>query len=349
LSASKGKKGRLQKDYYGYLGLGNSRWQATSKDIERAYKNIALRFHPDKCAGTGASEREREAVEERFKLIGEAYEVLTDTRKRREFDSVDGGDDNLPTSCEESKFYETFAPAVERMARWSARKPVPMLGDENTPYNEVEKFYRFWHQFKSWREFPQDDEYDLEDAEGREHKRWMQKENEKMRKKAKQEESQRIRTFVQTMESLDPRVLEKKEADRKRREEKKEARKSTASKGDEQAPQHKQQQQQQSREKGAAASSTTARATPAPSAAASDASSRTEDEQQSDEAQDKKDKEKEKKQMRKERQKIRKEAQRASDHLGDQKAVEALCSHCSMKYLKRFVHSAHIWYAVDPI
>lgn len=333
LNASKGKKGRLQKDYYGYLGLGHSRWQATNKDIEKAYKTIALRFHPDKCAGPGASEREREAVEERFKLIGEAYEVLMDPRKRREFDSVDGGDDNLPTACDEGKFFETFAPAVERMARWSARSPVPRLGDENTPFNEVEKFYRFWHQFKSWREFPQDDEYDLEDAEGREHKRWMQKENEKMRKKAKQDESQRISAFVRAMEAHDPRMQEKKEAERRRREEKKEARRSSSRK-----PQQDSEQEQQAAGVGERSSSVSA-ASSENTSAFSRAT-----EQQDDDTQDPKDK----KQLRKERQKLRKEAQRASDQLSDQKAVETLCNHCSMKYLKRCVlhcpinrHCAH--------
>ena len=40
----------------------------------------------------------------------------------------------------------------------------------------------------SWREFPQEDEHDLEDAENREHKRWMERLNQKGREKAKKEE-----------------------------------------------------------------------------------------------------------------------------------------------------------------
>jgi len=32
-------------------------------------------------------------------------------------------------------------------------KPVPDIGDENTPIAEVYKFYKYWDQFKTWREF----------------------------------------------------------------------------------------------------------------------------------------------------------------------------------------------------
>ena len=47
-------------------------------------------------------------------------------------------------------------------------------------YDQVKKFYDFWWEFKSWRDFRSEDEYDLEQAESREEKRWMEKQNEKM-------------------------------------------------------------------------------------------------------------------------------------------------------------------------
>lgn len=50
-------------------------------------------------------------------------------------------------------------------------QPVPDVGAEDTPYNVVDKFYDFWFSFKSWREFPHDDEEDIEQAESREEKR----------------------------------------------------------------------------------------------------------------------------------------------------------------------------------
>ena len=50
---------------------------------------------------------------------------------------------------------------------------MPDVGDEDTPYNVVDKFYDFWFSFKSWREFPHDDEEDIEQAESREEKRCL--------------------------------------------------------------------------------------------------------------------------------------------------------------------------------
>lgn len=66
---------------------------------------------------------------------------------------------------------QVFGPAFKRNSRWSLTQPVPDVGDEETPYNVVDKFYDFWFSFKSWREFPHDDEEDIEQAESREEKR----------------------------------------------------------------------------------------------------------------------------------------------------------------------------------
>lgn len=66
---------------------------------------------------------------------------------------------------------QVFGPAFKRNSRWSLTQPVPDVGDEETPYHVVDKFYDFWFAFKSWREFPHDDEEDIEQAESREEKR----------------------------------------------------------------------------------------------------------------------------------------------------------------------------------
>lgn len=50
-------------------------------------------------------------------------------------------------------------------------QPVPDVGDDETAYAAVDKFYDFWFSFKSWREFPHADEEDVEQAESREEKR----------------------------------------------------------------------------------------------------------------------------------------------------------------------------------
>ena len=64
------------KDYYGILGV---RRDASAEDIKRAYRQLALRHHPDRNPG------DREA-EERFKEAAEAYSVLADPDKRSVYD-----------------------------------------------------------------------------------------------------------------------------------------------------------------------------------------------------------------------------------------------------------------------
>uniref|UniRef100_A0ACB8EJH7 DnaJ sub B member 1 n=1 Tax=Sphaerodactylus townsendi TaxID=933632 RepID=A0ACB8EJH7_9SAUR len=65
----------MGKDYYRTLGLARG---ASEDDIKKAYRKQALRYHPDKNKDPGA--------EERFKEIAEAYDVLSDPKKREIFD-----------------------------------------------------------------------------------------------------------------------------------------------------------------------------------------------------------------------------------------------------------------------
>lgn len=65
----------MGKDYYKILGISRG---ASEEDIKKAYKKMALKYHPDKNKSAGA--------EEKFKEIAEAYEVLSDPQKRQVFD-----------------------------------------------------------------------------------------------------------------------------------------------------------------------------------------------------------------------------------------------------------------------
>jgi molecular chaperone DnaJ len=63
-------------DYYDVLGVGRD---ASENDLKRAYRQLAMQFHPDKNPGD-------KAAEERFKQISEAYAVLSDPDKRAQYD-----------------------------------------------------------------------------------------------------------------------------------------------------------------------------------------------------------------------------------------------------------------------
>ncbi|MEW6566626.1 MAG: J domain-containing protein [Chloroflexota bacterium] len=66
------------KDYYKILGVDR---KATADDIRRAYRKLAVKYHPDKNPGD-------KGAEDRFKEINEAYEVLSDSAKRARYDQL---------------------------------------------------------------------------------------------------------------------------------------------------------------------------------------------------------------------------------------------------------------------
>jgi curved DNA-binding protein len=64
-------------DYYKLLGIEKS---VSQEEIKKKYRKLAMKYHPDKTKGDKASE-------EKFKQISEAYAVLSDPEKRKEYDT----------------------------------------------------------------------------------------------------------------------------------------------------------------------------------------------------------------------------------------------------------------------
>ncbi|KAK6921555.1 DnaJ domain [Dillenia turbinata] len=224
------KKPGKEQDHYALLGLSHLRFLATEEQIRKSYREAALKHHPDKQGAlilAEESESGKQAkkieIENHFKAIQEAYEVLIDPVKRRIYDSTDEFDDAIPTDCAPQDFFKVFGPAFMRNGRWSVSQPVPSLGDDNTSLKEVDAFYDFWYSFKSWREFPHADEFDLESAESRDHKRWMERQNAKLSEKARKEEYARLRALVDNAYKRDPRILRRREEEKAEKQRKKEA------------------------------------------------------------------------------------------------------------------------------
>jgi len=68
---------------------------------------------------------------------------------------------------------------------------VPKLGDESLSRDKVDKFYKFWYDFDSWREFSYLDEEGKERGFDREERRWIEKNNRAQRAEKKKEEMRR--------------------------------------------------------------------------------------------------------------------------------------------------------------
>jgi len=75
-----------KQDYYELLGVPR---KATGKDIRTSFRKLARKYHPDLNPGDKSSE-------EKFKQLQEAYDVLSDSKKRQMYDQYGFYSDNMP-------------------------------------------------------------------------------------------------------------------------------------------------------------------------------------------------------------------------------------------------------------
>lgn len=188
---------------YAAIGLDAEDLEPSNFDITKAYKDTAILFHPDKL-GRPPTEEDREV----WLYIQEAYDTLTDPVRKRRYDSTLPFDDSMPAAdvVNDDNFFKLYDACFENNARFSEIKPVPTIGDINTPIDEVYKFYKFWDDFKTWREFTQFDEHDPTKANDRYEKRWMESQNAKEHKKYAKEERKRLMKLYSEAYERDPRI-----------------------------------------------------------------------------------------------------------------------------------------------
>ena len=87
-----------KKDPYSMLGVSKI---ATQDEIKKAYRKLAMQYHPDKNKGD-------KKAEEKFKEIGAAYEILGDSKKRKEYDTFWSAQDSFGSSSAWAQWFGGF-------------------------------------------------------------------------------------------------------------------------------------------------------------------------------------------------------------------------------------------------
>uniref|UniRef100_A0A8R1DTM7 DnaJ homolog subfamily C member 21 n=1 Tax=Caenorhabditis japonica TaxID=281687 RepID=A0A8R1DTM7_CAEJA len=202
---------------------------ADEDQIKKNYRKLALKWHPDKNPDN---------IEEctiQFRLLQQAYDVLSDARERQFYDrnresilkgaSADFEEKSVDlfpyfsASCysgydSDSKgFFAVYRNVFNMLASeeydpfYENTTVYPVFGDKDSDYEDiVNQFYGFWSSFSTSRSFAWLDHYDINQASNRFESRQIDQENKKFRDAGKQERNEQIRQLVAFVRKRDPRV-----------------------------------------------------------------------------------------------------------------------------------------------
>ncbi|XP_043467136.1 dnaJ homolog subfamily C member 21-like [Leptopilina heterotoma] len=217
------------KCHYEVLGVPRN---AAEDELKKSYRKLALKWHPDKNPDN------TEEAKEQFQLVQQAWEVLSDPHERAWYDNhreaiLKGGigdnykDDSIDlfqyfsTGCfkgygdDEKGFYFIYREVFEKLAAEDADfekdddsdVEVPGFGDSASSYEDiVHNFYAYWQSYSTKRSFAWLDPYDIRDTPNRRVLRIVEKENKKIRDKAKRERNEQVRNLVAFVRKRDKRV-----------------------------------------------------------------------------------------------------------------------------------------------
>jgi DnaJ family protein A protein 5 len=234
---------------------------SSAATIKKAHRKLALKFHPDKNMND-------ESAGETFRLVQQAYEVLSDAQERKWYDehreailkgwSSGGGDGNLdilfdvtpymvPTAYagyadDEGGFFKVyrmvFASVFENENQTGNHDEFDIegngarlpedFGSSKAEWEEVATFYQSWESFTSTLNFAWADAYDVKEAPSRRVRRAMEEENRKARRSAKRSHNEDILALVRFCKRRDPRVKERKRKVEEEKEAKEEQQKQEA-------------------------------------------------------------------------------------------------------------------------
>ena len=183
-------------DWYSILNVQKN---ATTGTIKEAYHKQCLETHPDKL---------KTDCDSHFKLVVKAFDILGNSEMRRAYDSI-GPIEEVTLKDKEytdDEFFRVFARHFRKFAKWSSMT-TPTLGDITSDMNEVDNFYNFWFDFKSWRDFSfKMEDVEMESEISREEKRYIHLQCEKEIAKLKRTEARSIMSLAEKARKNDPRI-----------------------------------------------------------------------------------------------------------------------------------------------
>lgn len=233
--------------YYDILGVEQT---ASAEEIKKAYRSLALVWHPDK--------NQSEEAHAKFQTILKAYETLGDSREREWYDRhkdqilYSGNRDETVDDCldvfqyfssscyanfddSEDGFYtvyrnvfntiakeeqEAYQDQLGRTTRKKRGQPtgakvveldIPNFGNSKADYDTiVHPFYSHWSGFCTHMAFDHLDKYNITEAENRQILKAMEKENRKIKEQARKERNANIRKLVEFVKKRDKRLVQHK-------------------------------------------------------------------------------------------------------------------------------------------